>query len=208
LLDTLKRWWRKLKQRLQYHEPLPHFSNDPEDLSVVRPFEFRNPERITFGNGVHIGTGSIIMANTETGEVMRLDDNSHVEQQFDARISFGHRVSATSGLHIIAYKSITIEDDVMIASNVYISDGTHGSTRIDLPYKYQGIIDIKPITLKRGCWIGRNVVIMPGVTVGEMAIVGANSVVTKSIPARSIAVGLPAKVVKVWSDEADDWVTL
>jgi acetyltransferase-like isoleucine patch superfamily enzyme len=206
--NPLKVWWRRVKRRLQFHEPLPKFGNTPRDLSVVEPFDFKNPERITFGDDVHIGAGSIIKANTETSRVMRLDDNSHVEQQFDARISFGHRVSATSGLHIIAYKSITIEDDVMIASNVYISDGTHGSTRIDLPYKYQGIIDIKPITLKRGCWIGRNVVIMPGVTVGEMAIVGANSVVTKSIPARSIAVGLPAKVVKVWSDEADDWVTL
>jgi acetyltransferase-like isoleucine patch superfamily enzyme len=200
--------WQKIKRRLQYHQPLPRFGNDPKDLSIDPPFGFKHPERITFGDGVHIGAGSVIKANTETSRVMQLADNSHVEQRFDAKITFGHRVSATSGLHLIAYRSITIEDDVMIASNVYISDGTHGITRMDLPYKYQGIVDIKPITLKRGCWIGRNVVIMPGVTVGEMAIVGANSVVTKSIPARTIAVGTPAKVIKVWSDEAGDWVTL
>ena len=57
---------------------------------------------------------------------------------------------------------IIIEDDVMFATNVNVTDGFHGYTRIDEPYKYQEIIRIKPIRIKQGCWIGQNVVIFPG----------------------------------------------
>ena len=60
-----------------------------------------------------------------------------------------------------------------------------------------------------GCdsiWIGEHVVIMSGVDIGEMSIIGANSVVTKSIPPRSIAVGAPAKVIRKWDDSKGGWV--
>jgi acetyltransferase-like isoleucine patch superfamily enzyme len=65
---------------------------------------------------------------------------------------------------------------------------------------------IAPIVIKRGCWIGQNVVIMPGVTIGELSIIGANSVVTGNIPPRSIAVGAPARVIKTWDAASRAWV--
>jgi acetyltransferase-like isoleucine patch superfamily enzyme len=91
---------------------------------------------------------------------------------------------------------------------VNITDGFHGYTRIDEPYKYQDIIRIQPITIKRGCWIGQNVVICPGVTIGEMTVVGANSVVTQSISDRCIAVGAPAKVIKKWDEAKEGWIAV
>jgi acetyltransferase-like isoleucine patch superfamily enzyme len=65
-----------------------------------------------------------------------------------------------------------------------------------------------PIVIKRGCWIGQNVVILPGVTIGELSIIGANSVVTRDVPARSIAVGAPARVIKSWDATARRWVAV
>ncbi|MNR40369.1 putative acetyltransferase [compost metagenome] len=55
---------------------------------------------------------------------------------------------------------------------------------------------MNPVTLKSGCWIGINVVILPGVTIGKNAVIGANSVVTTSVPDFAIAVGAPAKIVR------------
>jgi len=64
---------------------------------------------------------------------------------------------------------------------------------------------VAPVRIGRGAWLGQNVVVMPGVTIGELAVVGANSVVTRDVPPRTIAVGVPARPVKVWDDGARAW---
>jgi acetyltransferase-like isoleucine patch superfamily enzyme len=84
----------------------------------------------------------------------------------------------------------------------------HGFEHANEPYKYQKMWKIAPVLVKRGCWIGQNVVIMPGVTVGAFSIIGANSVVTKSIPDRCIAIGAPARVVKTWDERTKTWVAV
>ena len=93
----------------------------------------------------------------------------------------------------------------MFASNVFITDFSHGYDRADVPYKYQGLSRIAPVTIKKGSWIGQNVVILPGVTIGENVIIGANSVVRKSLPDRCIAAGNPAKVKKLWDEATETW---
>ena len=60
----------------------------------------------------------------------------------------------------------------------------------------QAHADSKPILLKKGCWIGAHVTILPGVVIGENSVIGAGSVVTKSVPNRVVAVGNPAKIIK------------
>lgn len=117
-------------------------------------------------------------------------------------------MSASGNLTIAAHQEITIEDDVLFASNINITDGLHAYENANEPYKYQGIFKISPILIKRGCWIGQNVVILPGVTIGEFTIIGANSVVTKSIPDRCIAIGAPAKVVRKWDETTQSWVSV
>ena len=129
----------------------------------------------------------------------------HNVQTFNPKIVIGNRVTSTGMLTIAAMQEVTIEDDVMFASNVLIADGMHGFENVDAPYKYQKMWKISPIVIKRGCWIGQNVVIMPGVTVGELSIIGANSVVTKSIPDRCIAIGAPARVIKTWDGTNRRW---
>ncbi|WP_312364794.1 DapH/DapD/GlmU-related protein [Sphingobacterium sp.] len=92
--------------------------------------------------------------------------------------------------------SIVIEDDVMIGSGVHIYVNNHKFDDITIPIIDQGYYPDLPVILKKGCWIGANTIILPGVTIGENSVVGAGSVVTKSIPKNVVAVGNPAKVLK------------
>lgn len=74
----------------------------------------------------------------------------------------------------------------------------------DTPIYFQGHGEVEQVKLREGCWIGANCIILPGVTVGKNSVVGAGSVVTKSIPDFSVAVGSPAKVIKV-IDDLSNW---
>lgn len=173
---------------------------------MQRPRSIVNAAAIHLGTAVKLGPGSELKANTRfPGGWMRHPQGEHISQTFEPLISIGNRVTATGSLQVVAFTEITIEDDVMFAANVFVSDGAHGTTTGETPYKYQGITGIAPIRIGRGSWIGQNVVIMPGVTIGEHAIIGANSVVTRDVPARSVAVGTPARVVKRWDLTAQRW---
>lgn len=188
---------------------LPCFANNPQNVNIVLPRNIVNPDRIFLGNDIYLGPNSLLIALTGyPGPTMQHPEKKGMKQTFDSKISIGNRVASTGQLQVAAMSEITIEDDVMFATNVNITDGFHGYTRIDEPYKYQDIIRIQPITIKRGCWIGQNVVICPGVTIGEMTVVGANSVVTQSIPDRCIAVGAPAKVIKKWDEAKEGWIAV
>lgn len=92
--------------------------------------------------------------------------------------------------------SIDIEDDVMIGSGVHIYVNNHRFDNHSIPLINQGYYPTKKVILKRGCWIGANAIILPGVTIGENSVIGAGSIVTKSIPKGVVAAGNPAKILK------------
>jgi acetyltransferase-like isoleucine patch superfamily enzyme len=89
-----------------------------------------------------------------------------------------------------------LEEDVLIASNVYISDHMHKYSDPETPILAQGIDKIQPVLIGRGAGLGQNVVVCPGVRIGKGAVIGANSVVNKNIADFSVAVGAPARIVK------------
>ncbi len=105
------------------------------------------------------------------------------------RIKLGDNVFINSNCIAMARGSITIEDNVMIAGNVQLLSNNHDE------YERQ-ILTCEEIHIKKGAWIGAGASILPGVTIGKYAIVGAGAIVTKDIPDYSVAVGVPAKVVK------------
>eukprot|EP01053_Blabericola_migrator_P007095 Blabericola_migrator_1__7094@NODE_359_length_9439_cov_107_095070_g287_i0_p5_GENE_NODE_359_length_9439_cov_107_095070_g287_i0NODE_359_length_9439_cov_107_095070_g287_i0_p5_ORF_typecomplete_len202_score45_81Hexapep_2/PF14602_6/8_3e03Hexapep_2/PF14602_6/6e07Hexapep_2/PF14602_6/6_1e09Hexapep_2/PF14602_6/4_4e03Hexapep/PF00132_24/0_013Hexapep/PF00132_24/2_3e09Hexapep/PF00132_24/5_2e03Mac/PF12464_8/0_017_NODE_359_length_9439_cov_107_095070_g287_i020382643 len=90
---------------------------------------------------------------------------------------------------MMAAGTITIEDDVLVAANVQLISNNH-----DL--KEKAILICKPVVLKKGCWIGAGSTILPGVTVGENAVVAAASVVTKDVEANTVVAGNPARFLK------------
>jgi acetyltransferase-like isoleucine patch superfamily enzyme len=188
---------------------LPSFANNPKNLKIELPRRLFDTHRISIGDDVSIGPGAMLVPQVRyPSSVMRHPEKQLYVHTFDSRIVIGNRVTSSGMLTIAAIHKVTIEDDVMFASNVLISDGMHGYENANEPYKYQMMWKIAPVVVKHGCWIGQNVVIMPGVTVGELSIIGANSVVTKSIPARCIAIGSPARVVKEWDAQERRWITV
>lgn len=187
---------------------LTRFANRPENLRIEPPSRIINSEFITIGDDVSLGPGCMLNAiRRYPGRFLSgLPDGVDVAS-YEPAIKIGNRVSATGYLTLSAANSVVIEDDVIFASSVFVGDHAHGRSRADIAYKYQPLEDVSPITIGRGSWIGEHVVVMPGVSIGEFAIVGANSVVTEDVPPRSIAVGAPSKVVKVWSSESSSWVS-
>ena len=102
--------------------------------------------------------------------------------------------------HIGAINEIEIQDNVLIGSNVYISDHFHGNndySDIDLAPSERELFHKGRMIIGRNVWIGDSVSILPGVSIGENTIIGTNSVVTKSFPSNVIIAGVPAKIIKI-----------
>lgn len=92
---------------------------------------------------------------------------------------------------------ITVEDNVSIASGARLLCHQRDFTNYHVGSDYMKLgYTIKPIVLKKGCLVGMESMVLPGVTVGEGAIIGAGSLVSKDVPAWTIAAGNPAKVIK------------
>ncbi len=110
---------------------------------------------------------------------------------FGRFITLGKKVFINSGCMLMDRGGITLEDGVFIGPNVNIITENHAE---DPELRHN--VYTKPIHLKRNVWVGAGAIILPGVTIGENAIVGAGSVVTKDVPANTIAGGVPAKVIR------------
>ena len=109
-------------------------------------------------------------------------------------VKIGKNVFINSNLLAMARGGITIEDHVRIAANVQLISNNHD------PYDLE-ILTCKPVLIKEAAWIGAGATILPGVCVGCHAIVGAGSVVTKDVPDYAVAVGNPAKVIRMLDPE-------
>ena len=113
------------------------------------------------------------------------------------KVKIGNNVFINSNLLAMARGGSTIEDDVQIAGNVSLLTNNHD------PYDRM-ILPCKPILIKKGAWIGANVVVLRGISIGKHAIVGAGSVVTKDVPDYAVVAGNPAKVIKMLDPEKFD----
>ena len=116
-------------------------------------------------------------------------------------VRIGDRCLIGRSSGIVGHFSIDIGDDVWTGHHVYIIDQNHGYDNVDIPISQQSMPE-KPVRIGSGSWLGHGTVVLPGADIGEHVVIGANSVVTGSIPSFSVAVGAPARVVKSMS-EAD-----
>ena len=104
-------------------------------------------------------------------------------------VSVGSNVIVMNGCLMMSAGGITIEDDARIAANTQLISNNHD------PYN-RDVITCKPVLIRKGAWVGAGCTILPGVTVGKYAIVGAGSIVTKDVPDYAVVVGNPARVIK------------
>lgn len=124
------------------------------------------------GKNVNIEKGAVFSADMELG------DNSGIGR--DAELDGG----------------IAIGNNVMMGPCVKMFVRNHDFSRTDIPMNMQGFSPARPIVIGDDVWIGANVIILPGVSIGTGCIIGAGSVVTKSIPDYSVAAGNPARIIK------------
>lgn len=164
---------------------------------IRRPFYVRGRKNMKWGGGFTTGVG------------VRLDVFCNDRE---LKLLIGERVQLNDYVHIGAIESIVIGNDVLIASRVFITDHHHGNYQDAQVHSSPNTIPsdrpltARPVIIGDRVWIGENVTILPGVSIGAGAIIGAGAVVTKDIPANSIAVGVPAKVVKKYDFDNRRWV--
>ena len=163
---------------------------------------------VCIGNDVIIAAGSVVTASVSDNCVVggnpakKIMDLSVYIERIDkidhARFSRSLSIGDYSGIGKDTYvpSDVTIGKYCMLGPEIVFYTNNHNTDRIDIPMCQQGFKSPRPIVIEDDCWIGRRVIILPGVTIGRGSIIGAGAVVSKSIPPYSVAVGNPARVVK------------
>ena len=157
-----------------------HYAKLVHQFNLAEPFseEWSNLQREIFKD--KIGEGSRVM--------------SPLTAVRPNQVTIGKNVVVMNGCLMMSAGTITIDDDVRIAANTQLVSNNHD------PYN-RDVITCKPVHICKGAWVGAGSTILPGVTIGKYAIVGAASVVTKDVPDYAVAVGNPAKVIKYLDKE-------
>jgi acetyltransferase-like isoleucine patch superfamily enzyme len=132
--------------------------------------------RIVIGKWVHFGVDCALRCHEGT-------------------LTLGDKSVLARDISINCYLDVEIGDSALIADSVYISDFDHKFADLDMPIKDQGIAKSR-VRIERDVWLGTKVTVSRGVIIGEGSVIGANAVVTRDIPPYSVAVGVPARVVK------------
>lgn len=164
---------------------LPHASR-----SSVIYFDthFKGVECIWIGENTRIARHGIITAWCK-----------HGADTFTPTIKFGNNVSIGEYCHISAISRIVIGNNVLTGRRLTISDNSHGiieKGELFVPPSNRHMTSKGDIYIGDNVWIGENVVVLPGVHIGESAIIGAGAIVTKDVPAFSVACGNPVRIIK------------
>ena len=164
--------------------------NIQETIANLEPISFFLSKDVVLGEGVYLSKfinlyGCAIGDNTKIGAFVEIQKNS----------SIGKNCKISS--HTFICEGTTLEDDVFIGHSVtFINDKYPRATAADGNLQTEDDWDVSPTVVKKGASIGSNATILCGVNIGENAIVGAGSVVTKNVPANTIVAGNPAKFIR------------
>lgn len=179
-----------------YH--LSRFAQCGRGNSIGRNFWVYSPQHIRLGSEVAI-------AHDVTLRALTAYPWSNPPVTFTPSIRLGDRVFINSYSELSAVGSIELEEDVMIAPGCFITDNSHsfnhtGSSPREQPVEYLG-----PVKIGKGSWIGAHTVVIGHVTIGQHTIVAANSFVNKDLPDYVVAAGAPARVVKRFNPDTQEW---
>ena len=170
---------------------------------IEEDVRFQVPRRIHLGNRVFIGQYSYLDANQS---FVRLGNDVHLARFCTLRggergITVHDNVGINKFTYLDGNGGLEIGSDTLLSPGVQCLSGNHIFDDPDVPIKYQGTAYGK-VTIGEDCWLGTNAILLPGVTIGRGAVIGAGAVVTKDIPDYGIALGVPAKVVGHRGDTA------
>lgn len=164
------------------------------------------------GDGTSLPDGLALLGpqHMEIGDRVLIGRYARLEaigEDNGVKLRVGTRSRIGPYAHIGAALSLTIGEYVGIASGVLIIDHDHDFRDPREGYYGTGYLLASPIVIKDKAWIGERAIVLKGVTIGEGAIVGAGALVNRDVPAYSIAVGVPAKVVRRFDFELGQWVS-
>ncbi|MGH9032968.1 MAG: acyltransferase [Acidimicrobiia bacterium] len=162
--------------------------------SVIVP-----PARVTMPQAIHIGDRVVIHEHAWLSVVAAVEGS-------EPKLVIGDGTSIDRLCHVACIGQIEIGRDVLIGERVLIGDTYHGYEDVSRPIIEQPMVDPEKVTIGDGAFLGLAAVILKGVTIGERAYVGAGAVVTSDVPARTVVVGNPARVVKRYDETAGGWV--
>jgi acetyltransferase-like isoleucine patch superfamily enzyme len=158
-------------------------SGSGSGVRIDRTVHVRSPNRLT------IGSGSFI----DAGVVLHCGGMDWSPQDGGIRIGRDSYIGPNSVLFGAA--GIDLGDSVLVSPGVVITSHQHTFSRRDLDIRSQSLA-FGPVVIERDVWIGANATILPGVRLSEGAVVGAGAVVRYDVPARTVAVGVPARVIR------------
>lgn len=132
----------------------------------------------------------------EVGANALLEPNVWLTAPAPGRIRIGAGSFLNIGVMVAATGLVEIGDHCMLANGCFVTDAAHRFDDPETPVPWQGFTSKGPTRIGDNVWCGANVVVTSGVTIGERAVIGANSVVTRDIPARTVAAGAPAEPLR------------
>jgi acetyltransferase-like isoleucine patch superfamily enzyme len=177
------------------------FNQLGNQVFIQHGVELINTSAIEIGSQVNIFKGVRLDAKGHDhnrlyiGNEVSIERNVDIGSMVDTIIYIDDHTYIAPHVSIIGPGNIKIGKNCMIASYTGIYANNHIFTDVSLPIKDQGVTR-KGIVIEDGCWLGHAVTVLDGVTIGKGSVIGAGAVVNKNIPPYSIAVGVPAKVIK------------
>jgi acetyltransferase-like isoleucine patch superfamily enzyme len=181
---------RHLFDRMKSGEPL--VPDDPQFAEVMEVVTRTQRLSVQLNASTHIDEVRECLSEI-TGS--RIDKSTRIFPPFHTNfgrfITLGKNVFINHACSFLDLGGIIIEDDVLIGPRVNIISESHPLDPAD-----RQTLLLKQVIIKRNAWIGAAVTILPGVTIGENAVIAAGAVVTKDVPANTIAGGVPAKHIK------------
>lgn len=191
---------RRLFQRGRHHWYRLRLGKLGTGAALGKGIVLSYPQQIELADQVSISPGVTLRANTAAAPGISIGSNSSIQEQCilstnQGRIAIGRDSWLGPFSLIYGNGNVAIGNNVMIASHSVINTVSHNAGRCDIPMSDQGI-HVDPVTIENDVWIGMHVTVLQGVVIGRGSIIGAGSVVTCDIPPWSVAVGVPARVIR------------
>jgi acetyltransferase-like isoleucine patch superfamily enzyme len=132
----------------------------------------------------------------EIGPEVLLEPGVWITAPDDARVRIGAGSFLNLGVMVAAQELVEIGEHCMLANGCFVSDANHRHDDAQKPITWQGFESKGPTRIGDNCWLGANVVVTSGVSIGERSVIGANSVVTRDVEPFTVAAGIPARAIK------------
>lgn len=167
----------------------------PSARIIKFPFYIRREGKLILGNGFSSNAGLVIDLYGTNSQLI-----------------IGKNVMANYRLHIGVCDFVSIGENTLFGSDCLVMDHSHGcyegknSSDPSIPPNNRKLYS-KPIIIGKNCWLGDKVSVLPGVTIGDGVVIGAGSIVTHDLPENTIAVGCPARVIKVFDRVKYEWIS-